>query len=88
MVDKLNTWKKSHFSIKIEFISNSEIEEHKILAQQLICKIKRKELLTFIHAKKIEKQPKESKTQLFIMCSLKPRIDWLMNVASFLSEEV
>jgi ankyrin repeat protein len=78
-----------HLKPAIEFIIDSKIEEHKILAQQLVCKIKRKELLTFNNAIKQQMKPQiTSKTQLFLKCSSKSRIDWSMHVASFLSENI
>ena len=80
----------------LEFINNSKIEEHQFLAQQLICKVKRKELLTFNYAvqkitEKITEKTAEKtaeKTKLFFYASLKARKYWSMHVTSFLSEDI
>jgi len=81
---------RTHHKIPaLESIMLSKIKEHKILAQQLVCKVKRKELLTFNHAMyKItgKNNLMGNKIKLLWDISAKSRKDWGMHIASFLSD--
>ena len=75
--------------IETEYCDDLIFIKHIDLLQELICKVKRKKLLIFLHAirQKVhnKKQIKKSNIDLFVKISTTSRIYWSIHVASFLS---
>jgi len=72
---------ETEYSDDLIFITHTK---HIALLQELICKVKRKKLLTFLHAIRQKVHNKKRNLDLFVKISTTSRIDWSMHIASFL----